>query len=161
VARIFINNVAFHPAGAAVIGIPGVKLLLNAYYNVANGGLTTVDMYLTKAECLARGGKPGDAMEIINTIRRNRIAANEYAPLTASNEADAMAHLKRVSRTECLFTCKNFINIKRWNTEEAYRETISREIGGTIYTLRPDSPLWIFPFPQNATDYNPNLTHNY
>ncbi len=34
--------------------------------------------------------------------------------------------------------------------------------GGDVYSfsLEPDSPLWILPFPMNARDNNPNLTPN-
>jgi hypothetical protein len=35
------------------------------------------------------------------------------------------------------------------------------KIAGKTYTLRPDSKLWIFPFPLNAVEVNPNLTHNW
>ena len=49
----------------------------------------------------------------------------------------------------------------RWNTEDAYKETLRKNLLGQEFELRPDSPLWIFPFPQNATNYNPNLTQNY
>ena len=47
------------------------------------------------------------------------------------------------------------------------KETITRTFnlamsGGGVYTfnLTPESPLWIFPFPMNARDNNPNLTPN-
>jgi hypothetical protein len=151
-----------HPSGAAVIGIPGVKLLLATAYNVSNGGLTTIDMYLTQAECLIRAHQVKEGIEIINFIRERRIDPTVYAPLsTTVSESEAFASLKKLSRIECLFTCKNYLNIKRWNTEEAYKETITRTINGITYTLRPESPLWIFPFPQNATNYNANLTQNY
>ncbi|GHT60722.1 hypothetical protein AGMMS50239_10200 [Bacteroidia bacterium] len=160
--NIFNAIAPFHPAGASVTGINGVKLLMTATYNINNGGLSTVDMYLTKAECLIRAHQVKEAIDIINFIRERRIQPDVYAPLPAAvSESEAMASLKKLSRIECLFTCKNYLNIKRWNTEEAYKETISRTINGVTYTLRPESPLWIFPFPQNATNYNPNMTQNY
>jgi hypothetical protein len=160
--NIFNTIVPFHPSGSAVIGITGVKLLMTATYNINNGGLSTIDMYLAKAECLIRTNHVVEGVAIINYIRERRIDPAVYAPLpTAVSEAEAMVYLKKLSRIECLFTCKNYLNIKRWNTEEAYKETISRTINGVTYVLRPNSPLWIFPFPQNATSYNPHLTQNY
>ncbi|MDR2130408.1 MAG: RagB/SusD family nutrient uptake outer membrane protein [Odoribacteraceae bacterium] len=141
-------------------GLEGIDVILadNVYFNAA--GLTTVDMYLTLAECKIRSGDVPGAMSILNdTIRAKRI--DPYTPLAAANAPEAFAILKRVSRTETWFGPKHFINLKRWNTEEAYKETLRKTLLGVDYELRPDSPLWIFPFPQNATGYNPNLTQNY
>lgn len=148
---------------------------MNTYYSPL--GLTTVDMYLTQAECYIREGKVAEAMDLLNQIREKRLV--NYTEATAASAEDAFAWLKRISRTENFATLKNFINLKRWNTEPAYQETLRKTIewdvntydaeGNVIGTerktwsgeLTPDSPLWIFPFPQNATNYNPNLTQNY
>ena len=51
--------------------------------------------------------------------------------------------------------------MKRWNSEEDYKQTITRTVNGKTYTLRLDSPMWVFPFPANAVNYNPYLTQNY
>lgn len=144
--------------------VKGASLWYNASYEQNSAGMTTSDLYMIKAECLIRSGnaeKLQDGMNVINYIRERRINPTDYAPLSAATEAEAMACLKKVSRIELLFTWRNFVNIKRWNTEEAYKETITRNINGTTYTLKPDSPLWIFPFPQSATNYNTNITQNY
>ena len=143
-------------------------------------GLTTVDMYLTQAECYIRNGNIDDAMKLINKIRENRLIAGTYTPASAITPQEAFMWLKKVSRAENFYTFKNFINLKRWNTEEEYAETLHRSITCTHvierdefgnpaktekvtyeYELRPDSPLWIFAFPQDATNFNPYLSQNY
>ena len=147
----------------------------NVYYSPI--GLTTVDMYLTQAECYIREGNVSEAMNLLNQIREKRIVP--YEAVSVSSTEEAFAWLKNISRTENFATLKNFINLKRWNTEPAYQETLKKTIewdvnivgdGGQIVDvehhtftaeLRPDSPLWIFPFPQNSTSHNPNLTQNY
>ena len=136
-------------------------------------------MYLVQAECYIREGNLTDAMDLLNRIREKRISVDKYVEKTAATSTEAFAYLKQVSRTENFATPKNYINLKRWNTETAYQETLRRvieytentydESGSVIdskecvreYILAPDSPLWIFPFPQNATLHNPNLTQNY
>ena len=145
------------------------------YYNPFS--LTTVDMYLTQAECYIRENKVSEAMDLLNQIREKRV--NPYTAVSASSKEDAFAWLKKISRTENFATFKNFINLKRWNTESEYQETLTKTIEWDVYVygeggvvtgmehrtftaeLHPDSPLWIFPFPQNATTFNPNLTQNY
>lgn len=146
----------------------------NTYYSPR--GLTTVDMYLIQAECYIREGNIIEAMNLLNQIREKRIVP--YETVSVSSTEEAFTWLKKISRTENFATLKNFINLKRWNTETAYQETLHKTIeyeinvsdkDGNIKVerrtftaeLRPDSPLWIFPFPQNATNYNPNLTQNY
>lgn len=131
----------------------------NAYYSSI--GLTTIDMYLTQAECKIREGETGDAMELLNKIRKNRIATDAYTPREAATASEAFTWLKRISRSENFATIQNYINLKRWNTEEAYKTTLTKTVDGQVFTLAPDSPLWIYPFPQNATNFNTNLTQNY
>jgi hypothetical protein len=153
----------YYPAASPFNPIPGSKLFYAgaATFAINTIGLTTSDTYLIKAECLARTQDVPGAMGIINDLRKKRIIASAYADLTASTEAQAMAHLMKFSRTEFLYTFKNYFNIKRWNTEDAYKQTITRTVSGVTYTLRPESPLYIFPFPQSGTNYNTNLTQNY
>lgn len=156
--------VPYYPEPADITGIGESNVWYTTTYAVNSGGLTTSDTYLVKAECLIRSDDPtniGAGMQIINDLRQRRIHPSVYTALTATTQTQAMAVLKKFSRIEFLYTCKNFLNIKRWNTEDAYKETISRTISGITYRLAPGSPLWIFPFPQNATSYNPNLTQNY
>lgn len=146
-----------------------VPYLLNMKMYYSPLGLTTVDMYLVQAECYIREGKTDDAMDLLNTIREKRVVRGTWQEVSASTPDEAFEWLRKISRTENFFTPKNFINLKRWNTEGAYAETLhktyrysagiaEREVS---YQLRPDSPLWIYPFPQNATNLNPNLTQNY
>ncbi|PKQ63411.1 hypothetical protein BZG02_08480 [Labilibaculum filiforme] len=145
--------------GQIISGMPGI-LLWFAPYQQNSGGITTSDLYLIKSECLARTNDLKGAMDIINFIRERRVYP--YEPLaTPVTEAEVMEVLNKTARVEYLFTWKNFVNIKRWNTEGIYEQIITRTINGVTYTLVPDSPLWIFPFPMSSTDYNPTLTQNY
>ena len=52
----------------------------------------------------------------------------------------------------------NFINRKRWNRLDDYKETFTRTICGINMSLTPDSKLWVFPIPQNVINNNPNFT---
>lgn len=142
-----------------ISGVAGSKIWWATPFGLNTAGLSTADMYLVKAECLARLQKPGEAMDVINYLRQRRIYP--YQPLSANAEADAMAYIMRAARVEHLFTYKNFADLKRWNTEAAYKQTVSKTINGKTYQLSPESPLWIFPFPQSATAYNTYLTQNY
>lgn len=147
--------------GEMFLGMPGVPIFLpsTGNYEQNAAGMTTSDLYMMKAECLIRLQKVNDGMDVINEVRKRRVAP--YQPATATNEASAMTWLKKTARIEFLYTVRNFIDIKRWNAEGTYKENITKTIGGKVYELKHDSKLWVFPFPQNATEFNPTLTQNY
>jgi hypothetical protein len=157
---IFYNSVAkANSYGPMYYGLTGIDVLFSNTVYLNPAGLTTVDMYLALAECRVRSGDVGEAMEILNKIRQKRV--DPYSPLPTTNAADAFALLKRITRTETWSGPGHFISLKRWNAEAAYRETLRKTLLGVDYELSPASPLWIFPFPLNATGYNANLTQNY
>jgi len=156
---------AMYPAANPLAGIPNSELWFAQTFSTNMGGLCTSDTYFAKAECLARratGTDLADATAIVNTFRQYRINPAVYQPLPdATSTAQAMGYVMKVTQAENYATYKNFFDIKRWNTETAYQQTITRTINGVTYTLKPNSPLYIFPFPQNAIAYNNSLTQNY
>lgn len=128
-------------------------------------GLRSESMYYIKAECLIRSGKISEGLAQIDKVRATRIENPEiYADKTGLTEAAAMKLLQDSKRFEFVKTFEDFFDRKRWNSEEAYKTTIVRDLtslGLGTYSLSPDSPLWVFPFPMNATKYNKSLTQNY
>ena len=148
--------------GEATSGIPG-SLICNGMSSwVNNYGITADRMFYTAAECYIRTGKIDEGLDLVNRVREKRIHPDFYQPFSATTEADAMALLRRAKWIECIATYENFFDCKRWNTEPDYRRTITRTIPNLgTFTLAPDSPLWVFPFPANAVRHNPTLTQNY
>lgn len=139
-------------------------LIYTAFSNVIfnNYGIRTEDMYYLLAEANIRAGRVDDGLDYVDQVQIRRI--DGYAPLkgTGLNQAQAMKKMQDAKKIEMYGTYNNFFDCKRWNTEPDYRTTLTRDLGeyGT-YTLSPDSPLWIMPFPSTATRYNPSLTQNY
>lgn len=127
-------------------------------------GIRTENVIYTAAECLIRTGRINDGLKMVDRVRAKRIGGYEpFAERTdVSTEAQAMKLLQDAKRVEMFATCYNYLDLKRWNSEENYRRTITRDLGdaGTVQ-LRPDSPLWIFPFPVESAIHNPTLTPNY
>lgn len=150
--------------GEMMSGVPG-----SVYYSgwsafVNMYGITAERMYYTAAECYLRTGQIGDGLALVDRVRRCRIHPDDFTAFEgqASTEEAAMALLQRAKWIECISSYENFFDCKRWNTEPAYLRTIVRTLPdiGT-YTLKPDSPLWVFPFPADAVRYNSSLTPNY
>lgn len=149
--------------GASMMGLPDYVLTTDGSSGWNNCGMKTTHMYLIIAEAEIRNNNYKEAMKALDAIRVNRIDPSVYAPLegTVTTKEDAIYHLKQTSHGENIYSYYNFINRKRWNQVEGYKETLTRNIAGQIFTLAPDSPMWIFPFPQNALNTNPNLSQNY
>jgi hypothetical protein len=98
-------------------------------------------------------------MDALDAIRVKRIDPAVYTPLKGrvNTKADAIFRLKQTSHGENIYSIYNFINRKRWNQLDDYKQKQVKTMAGKVYELEPNSPLWIFPFPQNAINNNPNL----
>ncbi len=136
----------------------------STFYN--NLGIRTENMYFILGESLIRTGKIREGLDYIDRVRVRRIEdpvkyteMYDTAPMT---EQQAMELLRQFSYIEFFAGYDTFFNVKRWNSEPEYKRTITRDLGeyGT-YSISPDSPLWVIPFPSNATRYNSSLTQNY
>lgn len=115
-----------------------------------NGGITTPEMYYIKAECLAREGNLGEAMNVLNKVRETRILPEVYRPLSASSEAQAIEHIRRDKENEYVQTSIPFWEMRRFNKEQKYARTLTKEVDGVTCTLKPDSHLWIMPFSEKV-----------
>lgn len=130
-------------------------------------GMRTAETMLILAEAYTRQGNIADAIAIINNLRKNRIVG-DYALQTPSSQVEMMKIIITERRKELLFGFHRFFDLKRFNLEKEYAKTITRvfpvvtkTIEQKTYTLAPNSPLYIIPFPRTATDKNPNLTQNF
>lgn len=148
--------------GESYCGVPGtIGLSSWSTYGTAYG-LRVETMYYILAECEIRAGNYATGLDYVDQVRAKRV--EDYEPFATRpnlDEASAMALLQDAKTIEFFASCENFFDRKRWNTEPAYTKTIVRDLGdlGT-YTLRPDSKLYICPFPSNSTRYCPSLSQN-
>lgn len=159
------------PAWNSMFGMMMANVMGSAIYFGANAfantfGITSDRMYYTLAECYIRTGRVADGLALVNKVRQYRIHPDKYTELAADNEADAMSLMQKAKWIECISTYENFFDCKRWNTEPDYKRTITRTImdmegNMDMFSIAPDSKLWVFPFPLSATRKNPTLTQNY
>ena len=146
-------------ASMSMIGEAGWTMTYDfSYWN--DGGLRSPQMYLIAAECELHKGNIDASMEWLDKVRVNRISPDVYQPLQGNVKTadEAREHVKQVTSNELLFSVDLFIAKKRWNKINGWEATYTRTIGGQTYSLKPDSKLWIFPFPQSVLNNNPNIT---
>jgi hypothetical protein len=120
--------------------------------------MTTTEVYLIKAECLARAGKLTDAMTLLNKVRQSRILPSKYQELSASTIAQAIEYIRRTKDNALILTIVPFCDARRYNLESAYARTLTKTEGGKTYSLAPDSYMWTMPFPQGAVENTGNGT---
>lgn len=128
-----------------------------------NFGVRSSQMHLLLAECAIMNNDINTAMDHIDLLRSNRIIEDLYNPMKGKVKTmdEVIALFKKTAHGENVWTYYNYVDRKRWTQNPRLRETYTRTIGGKSYTLTPESPLWIFPFPQKVKELNPNIKDNY
>lgn len=129
-------------------------------------GMRAEQMYYVAAECMIRQGDYKGGLEMIDKVREKRIIPAKYTSLTtrdgADTEAGAMKLLQDCKRIEMLCTYETYFDLKRWNTEPEYTAPCVHDYKQYgVYSISPESPLWVLPFPLEASNMNPTLTNNY
>lgn len=148
--------------GESYSGLSGIRMYMGWGTMCNVWGLTSEQLHYIVAECLIRTGHIDEGLQLVDDVRSLRVEDRVPFTGTASTEQQAMKLLQQAKWLECVATPFNYLDVKRWNSEPAYQRTVTHNLGpfGT-YTLSPQSPLWVQPFPANAVRYNPTLTQNY
>ena len=130
-------------------------------------GMRTAEVYLILAEAKARQNDLSGAVEVLNLLREKRIKGSEAILPEPATQREMMQEIINERRKELLLGFSRFWDLKRFNTEPDYAKTITRvfplvstNVEQKTYTLKPDSRLYIIPFPVAAREKNPNLTLN-
>lgn len=150
-------------AGEESLGQSGFLYTFDITSRWNNYGLRSTQMYLAIAECEVHKGNIDEAMENLDKVRENRIDPEVYEPLAGNVTTidEAIEHVKQVTLNEDILSTSIFIDKKRWNQMDDWKQTYSRNLAGTDYTIAPDSKMWIFPFPQSVMNTNSLIKQNY
>jgi starch-binding outer membrane protein, SusD/RagB family len=116
-------------------------------------GIATDEMYLTKAECIARVGNGGTgdkdlAIAVLDTLLRKRWITGNYTSPAVSTPQQALNIILSERRKELIFRGLRWMDIKRLN-KEGYAITPKRITTGQTYTLSPNDNRYALPIPQD------------
>jgi hypothetical protein len=112
-------------------------------------GLATDEMFLIKAEGLARANDIAGSMSALNAVLSKRWATNTFTPFSAPTADSALSLVLKERRKELCFRSTRWTDIKRLNLEGA-NISITRVVGGKTYTLPPNDPRFAMPIPTNV-----------
>lgn len=136
-----------------VAGQPRLKGNYAALTNgVAFNGITTGEIYLTRAEGQARTGDVTGAMNTLNSLLVKRWKTGTFVPYTAANADEALVKILAERRKELAFRGKRWMDLRRLNKDPKFAVTLRRNIGGTIYELPPNDKRYALLIPQQVID---------
>lgn len=108
-------------------------------------GVATDEMYLIKAECLARLGRKDEAMTWLNHLLRHRWREGAFVDIIAANAHDALTIILEERRKELAFRGGlRWTDLRRLNTEPDRKTTLKRILDGEEYILPPEDPRYAF-----------------
>lgn len=111
-------------------------------------GLATDELYLIKAECLARLGQKDKAMDALNSLLVKRYPSGAFTPSNAATTDVALNLILSERSKELVWRGLRWYDLKRLNKEGA-NITLTRTILGVTYTLTPNNPRWVLPIPDD------------
>ena len=113
------------------------------------GGLATDELYLIRAEGAARDSDANSAMADINTLLSNRWRRGTFPGYTVGSAREALDTVLLERRKELAFRGLRWTDLRRLNAEGA-KDTLTRNLNGTVYTLAPNSDLYVLPIPPDV-----------
>lgn len=118
-------------------------------------GLTSAEMILTKAECLARLNEVDKAMETLNLLMERRWMNNgTFIAFNAENQEQALELILRERRKELVYRSIRWTDIRRLNVLGA-GIAIKRMIDGKEKILPANHNKFVFPIPKQELLLNP------
>ncbi|WEK38358.1 MAG: RagB/SusD family nutrient uptake outer membrane protein [Candidatus Pseudobacter hemicellulosilyticus] len=126
-------------------------------------GIGFPELYLTKAELLARQDKFSEAIDIVNMLRQKRIVTSAYTPQSAASGPEAMEKVLAERRRELAFSGLRWFDMKRFDREGRMPEIkrINKETNEVLVTLAPHSDQYTFEIPVRVQLFNPDMELNH
>ncbi len=115
----------------------------------AFGGIATDELYLMRAECLARSGNTAQALTDLNTLLTKRYRQGTFSSLVTGDPNKALQWVLDERRKELMMRGLRWLDIKRLNKEGA-DIILQRIINGQTYTLPPDDLRYAMAIPDDV-----------
>ncbi|OJX54851.1 MAG: hypothetical protein BGO88_02970 [Flavobacterium sp. 38-13] len=128
------------------------QIKFKGYYTGENSaifcGIALNEMYLISAECEARNGNKDASLQHLNKLLNKRYRTGSFTALSAADAKQALAIVLRERRKEIPFNgISRWIDLRRLNKERDFAVELSRTVRGTVYSIPPNDPRYIYPIP--------------
>ncbi|WP_164121882.1 MULTISPECIES: RagB/SusD family nutrient uptake outer membrane protein [Sphingobacterium] len=133
----------------------GAGRRFKGFYNgVTSGyfaGVAVDELYLIKAECMARRNSLDEGAEYLNTLLRHRYEAGKYTDRVFADSKELLDNVLIERRKELLYRGLRWMDLRRLNIYPEYAITLSRVVKegnvSSVYTLKPGDLKYTFLIP--------------
>lgn len=115
-------------------------------------GIAVDEMYLVRAECYARTGKVGKAVDDLNLLMKRRYKAGTFVPFKLTSDEEVLLIILRERRKELLFRGLRWTDLRRLNLDDRFKVTLKRELNGITHELAPRSNKYVLPIPASVIE---------
>lgn len=116
------------------------------------GGLSLNESYLNYSESLVRTGDLKRGEEVLNQLLENRMMEG-WEPVKFLNENQALEILLKERRKELPFRGIRWADLRRFNSDDRFQQTLRRTYEGTVYELEPNSEKYLLPIPARELEF--------
>lgn len=116
------------------------------------GGLSTNELYLIKAECLALLNRPQDGISVLTELLSRRYKPNTLEISNDMTQNAAVEFIRKERRKELFYRSLRFSDLKRYN-KEGKEIFLRRKVGDSEYILEPNSKKYALPLPTDLIDF--------
>lgn len=121
----------------------------NSFFN----GLTTGELFLIEAECLAREGRNAEALTIMDRLLSSRWKSADYQNGQPVGNEEVLEFILTERRKELVNRGLRWPDLRRLVKEGRYNKDIVREFSGEFYRFAvSDIPDFTFLFPINVVE---------
>lgn len=115
-------------------------------------GIATDEIYLIKAECLARQGKLNEAIEVLNTLLVTRYEKDSFIAYQAMEQSNVLELVLLERRKQLMFRGLRWLDLRRFIQEDNAGATLKRFVGNETHELLPSAENYIFPIPNKIIE---------
>ncbi len=137
-----LRKTAFFKKTNAVINFKGQYTGTSSLF----GGIATDEMYLVRAECLARETRLEEALSDLNRLLITRYKTGTFTPFQNMSASQVLERVLIERRKELLYRGLRWIDIKRLNLE-GKGISLVREGDGVREELKPNDNRYAIPLP--------------
>ncbi len=129
----------------------GTKTFKGGYTGTPNYlfSLNTDELYLIRAEGMARQGRVAEALADVNKLLENRYKKGTFVPRTGSDRTAVLEVVLAERRKELLMRGLRWMDIKRLNLEGRGIE-MQRVVNGKAYQMRPNDLRYAIALPNDV-----------
>ncbi|WDF66932.1 RagB/SusD family nutrient uptake outer membrane protein [Sphingobacterium oryzagri] len=123
--------------------------------NVPFAGLATDEVYLLRAETLARLGRNAEATETMNTLLRFRYKTGQFIPWQNIDSEVLLAKILEERQKELLFRGGiRWSDLRRLNRDPRFAKKLIRRLGAQLFELEPLDIRYTFLLPWTVLEMN-------